>query len=699
MLNKYITVIVALIVGVVVFMASVPIFTAIGSDTETTTNEGASNIRYSLEDSHSAYNLGVVYDSGDETIKITNGTNTQLIEEDAYIYADNNFMVIGIDGHILFFGKDIHDTVVMGEAEELPVTIARTSSGVDLTADGMTHNFGAPTYAYVPLSTGKYATFYNDGETEVRTDSTVKDAFFGSYAGVVCYNNINTFNLDLTLVKFINDGLLSGGQWIASTEEDQDLEDFDPSLIDFDPSIVDPLNPSVIDLDPLEPGIIDPGNMIMSVPTPTYIDGNWGYDLKTVDGVQKAVIVSYSGSGGTLDIPATVGGYDVIEIGKGGSGTNTIFDNANIAPNTSITIANGPTKINGNAFNGATNLTGTLTIPASVTSIESNAFNGCTGLTSINLSNVQTIKNSAFSGCTGLTGNLVIPDSVTSLGVAVFKNCSGLNGTLTLGSGITSLSSGNEFNGCNFTGSLIIPSTLKQVGSTTDANNPPFAGCKFTSLIINEGVEIIGQATFANITTITGDLVIPDSVTSLGAIAFRGCTGLTSVKLPSGITEITNNTFYGCTGLTGDLVIPEGVTIIKCTSNGNGPFNGCTGLNGTLVLPSTLETISDYAFRYCEFNNIVCLSDSTFSANSFYQMSTVKNILNLGSSEFTTTSYGLNADIVDDHIEAYAFIANVDYNNVIAKDGAIYDLLNILPLIMSAGIVLFALAVIFMRRI
>lgn len=48
--------------------------------------------------------------------------------------------------------------------------------------------------------------------------------------------------------------------------------------------------------------------------------------------------------------------------------------------------------------------------------------------------------------------------------------------------------------------------------------------------------------------------------------------------------------------MTGDLTIPEGVTSIEYAA-----FNSCTGFNGKLTLPSTLESIGSYAFNHCEF--------------------------------------------------------------------------------------------------
>lgn len=75
---------------------------------------------------------------------------------------------------------------------------------------------------------------------------------------------------------------------------------------------------------------------------------------------------------------------------------------------------------------------------------------------------------------------------------------------------------------------------------------------------------------------ISGNLVIPDHVGSYivaGFVpgAFRG-SGLTSVTLPNSITSIRARTFYGCTGLT-DFTIPN-----SAVSIGEEAFFGCTGL-------------------------------------------------------------------------------------------------------------------------
>ena len=74
-----------------------------------------------------------------------------------------------------------------------------------------------------------------------------------------------------------------------------------------------------------------------------------------------------------------------------------------------------------------------------------------------------------------------------------------------------------------------------------------------------------------------GDLKAPSSlsgypVTAIGSSAFSGCSGLTSVTIPSSVTRIGSSAFRGCSGLT-SVTIPSSVTSIEEYA-----FSGCSGL-------------------------------------------------------------------------------------------------------------------------
>ena len=87
-------------------------------------------------------------------------------------------------------------------------------------------------------------------------------------------------------------------------------------------------------------------------------------------------------------------------------------------------------------------------------------------------------------------------------------------------------------------------------------------------------------------------LTLPSSVTKIGCYALSNCIGLTSLTLPSSVTEIGEYAFLSCRGLT-NFTIPSGVTSI-----GHGAFFCCYGLI-SLTFPSSVTAIGSRAFNDC----------------------------------------------------------------------------------------------------
>ena len=78
----------------------------------------------------------------------------------------------------------------------------------------------------------------------------------------------------------------------------------------------------------------------------------------------------------------------------------------------------------------------------------------------------------------------------------------------------------------------------------------------------------------------------------LGDYVFNGCSGLTSLTLPSSVTEIGEHAFLNCSGLT-NFTIPSGVTKIGASA-----FFCCYGLI-SLTIPSSVTAIGSQAFKHC----------------------------------------------------------------------------------------------------
>lgn len=133
-------------------------------------------------------------------------------------------------------------------------------------------------------------------------------------------------------------------------------------------------------------------------------------------GVNKntATITKYKGAGGTVEIPATLGGYPV-------------------------------TGIQMQAFIECTSLK-SVSMPESMTWIGDSAFAGCTGLEQVEFSpNLTTIGPNSFYSCNGLT-SVVVPDKVTSIESLAFFGCLNLE-SITIPASVTTLDSSFVF-GC-----------------------------------------------------------------------------------------------------------------------------------------------------------------------------------------------------------------------------------------------------------
>ena len=307
-----------------------------------------------------------------------------------------------------------------------------------------------------------------------------------------------------------------------------------------------------------------------------------------------------------LDLSSTSGEYRVVVAGSIDSSTiSTLKDKLTTAGESAkihldLSQTTGLTSIGDSAFEGCSGLT-SVEIPDGVTSIDEYAFYGCRSLTSVEIPDgVTSISEWAFRDCSELT-SVEIPASVTSIGDGAFYGCSGL----------TVYYQGDLARWCE--------------GDWTYLMNY----CK--------NLYIDGEL-------VHGDLVIPAGVTSIGASAFEGCSGLTSVEIPAGVTSIGSDAFDGCSGLTvyyqgdlarwcegdwtylmkfcgilyingelvhGDLVIPAGVTSI-----GSWAFDGCSGLT-SVKIPAGVTSIGVSAFDGCSGLTSVDIPASVTSIDAF----------------------------------------------------------------------------------
>lgn len=295
-------------------------------------------------------------------------------------------------------------------------------------------------------------------------------------------------------------------------------------------------------------------------------------------------ITGYTGSGGDVAIPATLGGRRV-------------------------------TVVSDRAFSGKRDLT-SISIPDGVTRIGTLAFNDCIRLTSINLPNsVTTIEREAFAGCTGLT-SVSLPNSVTTIGREAFGRCTGLvhfevsesNPVYSVHDGVLMAKGGDRLVQYppGRTGAYVIPNNVTTIGDYAF-----YSRTGLTNVSLPHGVTTIGDFAFAGCTGLTS-VSLPDSVMTIGVYAFISCTGLTNVSLPNNVTKIPLAAFFSCTGLK-SISIPNGVTTI-----GGSAFSHCTGLT-SLTIPNSVRDIQEASFAHCtRLIGLYFEGDAPFSrANTF----------------------------------------------------------------------------------
>ncbi len=302
---------------------------------------------------------------------------------------------------------------------------------------------------------------------------------------------------------------------------------------------------------------------------------------------------------------------------------------------TSITIPDSVTIIGNKAFCNCSSLA-SITIPKSVTSIGVWAFAWCKSLTSITFPEiVPSIGRDAFSYTPWLeaerkenplvivngtlidgktcSDDVVIPDSVTSIGSNAFYGHYSLT-SITIPDSVTSIGYA-AFDNCSSLASITIPDSVTNIGGFA------FSGCdKLTSITIPDSVTSIGGAAFYECSSLAS-ITIPDSVTSIGDSAFSGCDKLTSITIPDSVTSIGDSAFYACSSLA-SITIPDSVTSI-----GDFAFDACSSLT-SITIPKSVTSIGDFAFYACSSLTSITIPKSVTSIgwNSFYSCESLTSI-------------------------------------------------------------------------
>ncbi len=307
--------------------------------------------------------------------------------------------------------------------------------------------------------------------------------------------------------------------------------------------------------------------------------------------------------------------WDLAKINEGA------FRNSSL---TTVPLTDYITLIDAYAFAGCTKLE-TFSPTRSIIEIGESAFNGCASLKTLNFigSSVTTLRDSAFSNCSALE-QLELPETIIQLKTNCFSNCKNLSEVI--------LRSPNlkmeryVFNLCDSLtsiGPLNSDADIKYAWKTEIPNYAFAMGNRQTNInhiILSPTIERIGEGAFQSTLikkiTHSGEqnpldttLILPESLRSIGAHAFKYCRLLNSIVIPATINSIGANAFANTPISTADLYLTD--SIEKADNAAEGWFFGAGTTSTRIRVPESIfneETSTfpeDYFGEYWHVFSIV----------------------------------------------------------------------------------------------
>jgi len=294
------------------------------------------------------------------------------------------------------------------------------------------------------------------------------------------------------------------------------------------------------------------------------------------------------------------------------------------------------------------------------------AFYACVGLKTVTLgSMVEKIEDFTFYSCYALA-EFEFPSGLKEIGRSAFYKCASLGGIdLSRCSKLETIGD-NAFYSCSNAQEIVFATGNRAKLETIGDN--AFYRCATGKTDLDVGVKSV---------------VLPDTLTSLGARAFMSCYKLEEVVFGTGITAIPDYAFKDCEGIT-SIVVPSYITSI-----GKHAFASMDALE-TVVIEEGVVSIGEGAFYENNSLKSVALADSVESIGAFAfkgarQLSSfglTQNVATIGMHAFYGCSYMTiyaETDALQDgwHARWNSSYRPVIFNSVLSLDNSYVIAINL----------------------
>ena len=181
--------------------------------------------------------------------------------------------------------------------------------------------------------------------------------------------------------------------------------------------------------------------------------------------------------------------------------------------------------------------TGRLVVPDTVTFIGVYAFSYSSVSEVILPDGLGSIAQYAFRGSTGLE-SIVIPGTVQRLGQRAFSECSALR-EFTVEEGVTKIESTVLYD-CPALERVVFPDSLTEMGTYVCGECPAL-----WDVDLGDGLAMLPRGTFSNCKSLTS-ITLPRPMIDIEDLAFEYCTNLRAIYAAGASPAATSNIFYGC---------------------------------------------------------------------------------------------------------------------------------------------------------